>query len=47
MKKRDDLLMPPKKLPKLMFRMLIDAVILLLGNLVKEDTDPWEKRKKT
>lgn len=46
MKKRGDLLMSPKKIPKLMFRMLIDAVILLLGNLVKEDSDPWESRKK-
>ena len=45
MKKRGDLLMPPKKIPKLLFRALIDSLILLLGSLTKDD-DLWEKRKR-
>ena len=45
MKKRGDLIMPPKKIPKLLFRALLDAVILFLGSLSKDD-DPWEKWKK-
>lgn len=45
MKKRGDLLMPPKKIPKLLFRALIDSLILLLGSLTKDD-DFWEKRKR-
>ena len=45
MKKKGSLLMPPKKIPKLLFRALLDAVILFLGSLTKDD-DSWEKRKK-
>ena len=45
MKKRSDLIMPPKKIPKLLFRAFLDAVILFLDNLGKEK-DPFEKQKK-
>ena len=45
MKRKDDFVMLPKKIPKLLFRALLDAVILLLDSLSKDD-DPWEKRKK-
>ncbi len=37
--------MPRKKLPKLLLRTLLDALILFLGSLTKEN-DPWEDRKK-
>ena len=43
--KKKGFMMPPKKIPKLLFRALIDSLILLLGSLTKDD-DLWEKRKR-
>lgn len=43
--KKKGFMMPPKKLPKLLLRTLLDALILFLGSLTKEN-DPWEDRKK-